>query len=346
MSLGADPSNDVILPSPGIPAVLGRLVVDEDLHASLESGHDPALEVSRPPGAEGALTEQDVLRVGEFRLAMIPAGSLDAGGDERRTRTRASRSEESGSQVRVEYSGQVFTLEPPSRLTIGSRPHNDVVIENDEFVSGAHCQITYENGEWMIVDLGSTNGTTVNGLEVEAIRLPVRATLGVGDATLRVSLGAEPEAGDDVADFHGMKAVSPVMRTLFRRLERLARAEDPVFVHGESGVGKELISRALHSASPRASKRFVAINCATLTPQLSGAELFGYCKGAFTGAEKDRAGVFEETQGGTLFLDEIAELALDVQATLLRTLETKTVRRIGSYSETPVDVRIVAASHK
>lgn len=351
MSLGADPSNDVILPGADIPGVLGRLRVEEDGRALLDPNFHPALELSRPTGAEGPLTSRDTLRVGEFRLALVEAGAVGPDTlDERRTRTRAAPRGEAKSQLRLQHAGREILVEAPSRVTVGSRPSNDIVIEDDPFVSGSHCQIAFENGGWMVMDLGSTNGTTVNGLRVEATRLPSRAVLGVGDVRIELSVGDEvtddlPRSGE-YDDFHGMRAVSPPMRTLFRRLERLARAEDPVFVHGESGVGKELISRALHSASPRASKRFVALNCATLTPQLSGAELFGYMKGAFTGADANRPGVFEETKGGTLFLDEIAELSLDVQATLLRTLETKTVRRLGSYQEVPVDVRIVAASHK
>jgi DNA-binding NtrC family response regulator len=119
-----------------------------------------------------------------------------------------------------------------------------------------------------------------------------------------------------------------------------------VLIQGETGTGKELAARAIHEESPRSAGPFVAVNCAALNPDLAGSQLFGHRKGAFTGATEDQAGYFEAADGGTLFLDEIGDVPLDVQRQLLRVLEEEAVTRLGETEPRPVDVRIVAATHR
>lgn len=136
------------------------------------------------------------------------------------------------------------------------------------------------------------------------------------------------------------------MHALFQALQRAARTTLPVLIQGPTGSGKELVAHALHEASLRADKPFVAVNCGALSPQLVESELFGHKKGAFTGADNDRAGLFEAAKGGTLFLDEVGELPLELQPRLLRALETGSVRRVGDVTERPVDARVVAATHR
>jgi two-component system response regulator HydG len=130
------------------------------------------------------------------------------------------------------------------------------------------------------------------------------------------------------------------------RIQRVADAPAPVIVFGETGTGKGLVARALHTDSQRAAKAFVSVNCAALPEALLESELFGYVKGAFTGATTDRPGLFAEADGGSLFLDEIAEMPLALQAKLLHILESGTVRPVGSAKEVEVDVRIIAATHR
>ena len=129
-------------------------------------------------------------------------------------------------------------------------------------------------------------------------------------------------------------------------VHRASRAPFNVLIEGESGVGKELVARAIHRLSPRHTRRFCAVNCAALTDELVEAELFGHARGAFTGALTERAGLFEEADGGTLFLDEIAELSPRAQAKLLRVLQEGEVRRIGENLPRRIDVRIVAATNR
>lgn len=150
----------------------------------------------------------------------------------------------------------------------------------------------------------------------------------------------------EAAVFHGMAGSSPAMLAAFDLIRRVAVTEMPVLIRGESGTGKELAARAIHAESPRHDGPFVALNCATLTSSLLESELFGHVRGAFTGAMRDHRGVFERAKGGTLFLDEVAELPLDLQAKLLRVLETGEFTPIGGEKTLMADARIVTATHR
>ncbi len=153
-----------------------------------------------------------------------------------------------------------------------------------------------------------------------------------------MDVGREPLAG--------IIAASPQMLEVCRRIERIAPTQATVMLLGESGTGKELLARATHELSPRKDKRFVAINCAAIPENLLESELFGYERGAFTGAVKQTKGRIEHADGGTLFLDEMGDLPLSLQAKLLRFLQERTIERVGGREEIPVDVRIVCATHK
>lgn len=145
---------------------------------------------------------------------------------------------------------------------------------------------------------------------------------------------------------HGMVTVAPEMDAFFERMQRAARTPATVLIRGESGTGKELAAAALHRMSPRANKPFHAINCATLDRELLASELFGHVRGAFTGAVRDRVGLFQLADQGTLFLDEVAEIPLDIQAKLLRVLQERRFVKLGGSEPITVDVRIVSATHK
>ena len=139
---------------------------------------------------------------------------------------------------------------------------------------------------------------------------------------------------------------SRALHEALRRLERLARGDLAVLIYGETGTGKELAARRLHAESPRRDRAFVAVNCAALSESLLLSELFGHARGAFTGADRDRAGVFETAHGGVVFLDEIGDLPTGAQGALLRVLQEGEVRRVGESKPRRVDVRVVAATHR
>ena len=150
----------------------------------------------------------------------------------------------------------------------------------------------------------------------------------------------------DAEEFHGLVSRDDGMRRAFQTIRNVAETDATVLVRGESGTGKELVARAIHLESHRAEKPFVAVNCAALTPGLLESELFGHLRGSFTGAVKDRKGLFQQAEGGTLFLDEVAELPLEMQSKLLRVLEDRVVTPVGASQELEVNVRVVAATHR
>jgi two-component system, NtrC family, response regulator PilR len=139
---------------------------------------------------------------------------------------------------------------------------------------------------------------------------------------------------------------SPAVMQVRGMIERLSKSQAPVFITGESGSGKELAARMIHSGGPRTELPFVPVNCGAIPENLMESEFFGYKKGAFTGAEGDRDGFFQAANGGTLFLDEVADLPLPMQVKLLRAIQEKKVRKVGATTEEPVDVRIISATHK
>ncbi len=146
--------------------------------------------------------------------------------------------------------------------------------------------------------------------------------------------------------FESLIGTSAKMQRIYRLIERVGHHDYPVLVLGESGTGKELVARSIHLSGVRKNKTFVPVDCSTLVPTLIESELFGYVKGAFTGAEQSRVGLFERANGGTLFLDEIGDLPLDLQAKLLRVLQEGEVRPVGATNRVPIDVRIIAATNR
>jgi two-component system response regulator AtoC len=146
--------------------------------------------------------------------------------------------------------------------------------------------------------------------------------------------------------FQSILAKSASMQAIFRTIQKIAEYKTTVLITGESGVGKELVARAVHEAGSRQGKPFVAVNCGAIPENLLESELFGHKKGAFTDAHQDRKGLFEQAHTGTLFLDEIGELPLGLQVKLLRVLEENTIRRVGESRDIPIDVRIVTATHR
>ncbi|MGE3766812.1 MAG: sigma 54-interacting transcriptional regulator, partial [Kofleriaceae bacterium] len=191
-------------------------------------------------------------------------------------------------------------------------------------------------------DLGSKNGTRVNGSQVEGALLRAACTLGIGTTRLSIDEELDP-AG---ARFGALLGESGVMRALFAKAMRIAASDATVLIDGETGTGKGVLAQAIHDASPRRSGPFLVLDCGAIPATLIESELFGHEKGAFTGADRARPGLFEAARGGTVFLDEIGELPATLQPRLLRALEERAVRRIGATHPTRLDVRIIAATHK
>jgi transcriptional regulator with PAS, ATPase and Fis domain len=219
---------------------------------------------------------------------------------------------------------------------------------NDPTVSRVHFEATAEPVGLRVVDSSSTNGTFVDSIRIRDAVLTAGATIRVGASAIRVHPGELPILVpiSTRASFGELLGSSVEMRRMYAILERVAPTDSTVLVQGETGTGKELAARAIHDASRRARGPFVAVDCGAIAETLIESELFGHVRGAFSGAQGDRAGLFEEADGGTLFLDEIGELPLSLQPKLLRALELREVRRVGANSGRKVDVRVVAATHR
>jgi two-component system response regulator GlrR len=183
-------------------------------------------------------------------------------------------------------------------------------------------------------------------VRVDAAWLRVGARILVGDSELRVEALDQPTPLAERPTFAGLASKSPAMMRLFDLLARAAGSDVTVLMQGPTGTGKDVLARALHKESARRDGPFCVVDCGSLAPSLVQGELFGHKKGAFTGADVDRAGVFEAARGGTVFLDEVGELPLDLQPALLRVLENREVKRLGESHARAVDVRVIAATHR
>jgi DNA-binding NtrC family response regulator len=205
-----------------------------------------------------------------------------------------------------------------------------IVTANDDVAAAVEC-----------MQLGAADYIT-KPFEVERLRALARRCARRLQLEQRVS--NLQEQLDQRGACGALIGMSRPMQDLYRQIERVARAPVDVLIRGETGTGKELVARELHRLSDRASGPFVAVNCAAIPETLMESELFGHVKGAFTGADANRAGYFEQAHGGTLFLDEIGDMPLPAQAKILRALQERCVRPLGANRSVPVDVRVLTAT--
>ncbi len=242
--------------------------------------------------------------------------------------------------------GAAFAMQQ-SLATVGRHETNDLVLA-DPGVSGVHLELSRDGERVRVRDAGSTNGTWLGGHRIVDVVLAPGAEIVVGGTTLRFDVdgGATAATLSERTSFGELVGVSVAMRELFATLERIAPKTLSVLVQGETGTGKEEVARAIHAASPRAQEPFVVIDATSLPETLAEALLFGYEKGAFTGAAERRAGFFEAANGGTVFIDEIGELPMPLQSKFLRVLERHEIVRVGHHAAVKIDVRVIAATHR
>ena len=230
---------------------------------------------------------------------------------------------------------------------IGAGPQNDLILQ-DAAASRSHCEIQLRAEGFLLKDLDSTNGTMLHGARVCEVFLTPGTEFQVGTTRLvfcplQETVTQPLSARESYGRLNGR---SVAMRRVFHLAETYAPTDAAILIQGETGTGKEVLAEAIHEHSKRRSKPFVVIDCGSLAKGVVESELFGHVKGAFTGATVDRIGAFEQAHGGTVFLDEIGELDEELQPKLLRALEKKDVRRLGSNTVRRVDVRIITATNK
>lgn len=242
--------------------------------------------------------------------------------------------------------GTSFDIEKQT-TTIGRGTVNDVTLQ-DKAISGTHCRIIATPHGYKIVDAGSKNGIYVGDLRVMEALLHPGCRFSVGhtefaftdiDETVEIALSEKDRFGRAIG-------VSPTMREIFAKLDRIAPSELTCLITGETGTGKELIARGIHENSPRKGGPFVVLDCGAIPRELIESTFFGHEKGAFTGAVERHLGCFEQANGGTIFIDEIGELDLALQPKLLRVLEQREITRVGGDETIPVDVRVLAATNR
>jgi len=248
--------------------------------------------------------------------------------------------------VSGELQGREFLIDK-ERFSIGSGTNNDLVVQ-DSTVSRRHCEIQLLPEGHVIRDMGSTNGTVVQGLRVAEAFLNRGSEIQLGQTRLifcPLQEGRQYTLSRQEA-FGNMLGCSIAMRHIFHIAETYAATNATVLIEGETGTGKDVLAEELHRHSHRKEKPFIVIDCSSLAKDLVASELFGHKKGAFTGANADRVGAFELADGGTVFLDEIGDLNPELQPQLLRVLEKREIRRVGSNDVRRIDVRIICATKK
>jgi DNA-binding NtrC family response regulator len=241
---------------------------------------------------------------------------------------------------------KAFTIQG-KEVTIGSQGDNHCVL-NDPTVSRYHADIEETEQGYVVKDLGSTNGTYLNGILIKEAYLEYGSIIGLGNTRLQF-LPPEERVEIPPSEEHYFGDVfgrSLEMRRIFTMLKKISPSDITVTIEGETGTGKELVARGIHSYSQRARGPFVVIDCGSISKNLIESELFGHEKGAFTGATQTRRGAFEAADGGTIFIDEIGELGLEMQPKLLRVLEQREVRRVGGNELFRVNVRVITATNK
>ncbi len=243
--------------------------------------------------------------------------------------------------------GRAFAM-AKQLATVGRHQTNDLVVD-DPTVSGVHLELSrLANGAVLVRDAQTTNGTWLGPHRVQEIVIaPTGGELRIGDSVLTFERDVvHDRSAHERESFGELVGVATSMRELFGTLDRIAKKDLTVLIHGETGTGKEEVARALHRASTRANAPFIVIDATSLPDTLAESLLFGHEKGAFTGATDRAAGFFETAQKGTVFIDEVGELPKALQPKFLRVLERREVTRVGGHTPIPIDVRVIAASNR
>jgi len=242
--------------------------------------------------------------------------------------------------------GQMFES-AGERTSIGSHPLNDVLLD-ERTVSRFHCEVTVGDTGFWAKDLGSRNGTVLDGVLVKEAAIRNGSLLQLGRVGLRFELSGERTKLQlsEQPRFGSLVGSSVAARMSYALMERAAASDVTVLFEGETGTGKSQAAESIHRHSSRRDHPFIVVDCGALPPNILESELFGHEKGAFTGALTRRVGVFEEARGGTVFLDEIGEIPLELQPKLLRVLEAREIRRLGTNTYVPVNVRILTATNR
>jgi DNA-binding NtrC family response regulator len=243
--------------------------------------------------------------------------------------------------------GDSTPIRPGQEVYFGSSPDCQMQL-SDKTVSRRHLKAVLHNEQVILIDQGSTNGAFIHGSRFKEIAIGHGAEFKLGRTTIKYlpeDEVVEPEPSAE-QNFGQLMGGDTKMRQLFKLMSDISATDATCLIEGETGTGKELIAEEIHNHSHRRNGPFVVFDCGSVPRELIESALFGHVKGSFTGAHSDRRGAFADAHGGTIFLDEIGEMALDLQPSLLRVLDKRAVRKVGSNTYENIDVRVVAATNR
>jgi DNA-binding NtrC family response regulator/pSer/pThr/pTyr-binding forkhead associated (FHA) protein len=351
--LGRGEKCDVAVPDPEVSRQHLAITLSES-GASIEDLSGKGLLVAGKKLTAGPLPDGADIELGQWRAIFRQKTSNvdEAAATEIGQKTEIGQARISepaiSAQLRVRGTKESVHKLQADAFTIGKDGTNDLVL-NERFISSRHLKVSRHENRFHLIDQQSTNGTWVGPVRVFECDIPLFTTVKVGDTELvfeptsTSALAANAKGG---TSYEGLIGSDGAMRALADVIDRVAPSNAAVSIFGESGTGKELVARAVHNRSTRAEKPFIPVNCAAISKELIESELFGHEKGAFTGAVRDKRGVFEQADGGTLFLDEIGDMPMGMQIKLLRAIQERQITRVGAEDPIPVSIRLVCATHQ
>ncbi len=304
------------------------------------------------------LSDQDHIRIGDYSLIFHeddPEKDVAKPGDRYGTATLiVSYNQQTGSLafkkffLLIHHNNKTRTFPiNKEKMIIGSDQNNDIRLQ-DPSVSKYHAIIEYRQDHFFIKDQNSAEGTYVDDKKISETVLNPDTEIRIGKIKLSFTTATSDAtiSPSQESSFNGMLGQSTEMRKIYSLIKRIAPSNVPVLLQGETGTGKELATRAIHSLSNYSKGPLVIINCGAIPKNLIESEFFGHKKGSFTGSQSERIGAFERAHGGTIFLDEIGELPIDLQPRLLRVIEDKMVTRVGADQAIPTDFRLISATNR
>jgi len=357
--IGRSPECDVVLAEPTISRLQCSIYQLEGSYFVKNLGK-AKLKLNGQEIEGAGLTENDTLELEGWRIALKQSEShcvdetyvSDAGMQSTQVLHLSRMGQDLHYEsllMRVASPGEAIRKLPlkPGTNTVGKAVSCDIRL-TDPYVSEVHAKILCEGGKISLYDMRSTNGSYLDGIKVTEAEMKEGSVCKLGNSELRLvsESHAKKISPLETQAFGPFIGQSRRMRELYAFIQQVAPSNAPVCILGESGTGKELVAQSLHELSGRKRGPWVAFNCGAIAKELIQSELFGHEKGAFTGALQQHQGVFEQAKGGTLFLDEIAELPLELQASLLRVLESGKIRRVGGNQEIAIHARILCATHQ
>jgi len=350
--IGRGRDNHIVLPHPEVSRHHASIRKVGTAYTATDQT-DRGIEVNKRTGSSLSLRDGDVLKIGVYRLVFESKESLETVTDTMSweptlhllpaSRPRRERAKYELLVTSGPDKGRRISI-AQDLIKVGRSARGDLVL-SDKNVSNIHLEIEKDASGIHVRDIGSTNGTRVDGQAIQSLILEIGAEIQIGKTTLQV-FHEEETLAHSSPSLGRLIGCSPKMAEVYTLIRKGAEAGVTIMIQGETGCGKELVAKEVHRLSPRKKGPFITVDCSSIPKDLIESELFGHEKGSFTSAFAQRKGAFELAEGGTIFLDEVGELPIDMQPKLLRVLEEKHFKRIGGSQHLRSDFRVIAATNR